>query len=186
MGETVDERRRETVREALMRWPVLICAFAILASCGVELSEAEQAELDRAVVERVREANDFAPPLVEVVPEPILYPDIEANDLFGLACSSAPGTSMGAREIARETDAFVKLDGEVIRFAADPGSRELPANTHLLYNGREYSLRLEIEDKQAGEQVGDGGAVLYEGTAWLRDRWDRVIYQGTGAVDCGA
>ena len=40
--------------------------------------------------------------------------------------------------------------------------------------------------REVGEQVGDGGAVLYEGTVWLRDRWDRVIYQGTGAVNCGA
>jgi len=169
-----------------MRWPVIICIAAVLAGCGEEMSEAEKAEQDRELVERVREANDTAPPLVEVVPEPILYPDIEANDLFGLACSYAPGTSMGARVIAREADAFVKVDGEMLRFAADPGSRELPANTRSLYNGREYSLRLDIQDKQAGEQVGDGGAVLYEGTVWLRDRWDRVIYQGTGAVDCGA
>ena len=169
-----------------MRWPVIICIGAALAGCGEEMSEAEKAEQDRELVERVREANDTAPPLVEVVPEPILYPDIEANDLFGLACSYAPGTSMGARVIAREADAFVKVDGEMLRFAADPGSRELPANTRSLYNGREYSLRLDIQDKQPGEQVGDGGAVLYEGTVWLRDRWDRVIYQGTGAVNCGA
>jgi hypothetical protein len=169
-----------------MRWPVIICIAAALASCGEQMDEAQKAEEDRELVERVREANDTAPPLVEVVPEPILYPDIEANDLFGLACSYAPGTSMGARVIAREADAFVKLDGAMIRFAADPGSRELPANTRSLYNGLEYSLRLDIEEKQPGEQVGDGGALLYEGTVWLRDRWDRVIYQGTGAVNCGA
>ena len=169
-----------------MKLPVIILAGLAIASCGDDISDAERAEEDRAVVESVRNANDTAPPLIEVVPEPILYPDIEANDLFGLACSYAPGTSMGARVIAREVDAFVKVDGDVLRFAADPGSRELPAGTRSFYNGREYSLRLEIEDKQTGEQIGDGGAVLYEGTVWLRDRWDRVIYQGTGAVNCGA
>lgn len=169
-----------------MRLPVIICIAAALVSCGDQMSDAQKAEEDRILAERVREANDTAPPLVEVVPEPILYPDIEANDLFGLACSYAPGTSMGARVIAREADAFVKVDGDMLRFAADPGSRELPANTRSLYNGREYSLRLDIQDKQAGEEVGDGGALLYEGTVWLRDRWDRVIYQGTGAVNCGA
>lgn len=168
-----------------MRLLVIMLAGLAIASCGDELSEVERAEQDRAVVESVRDANDTAPPLIEVVPEPILYPDIEANDLFGLACSYAPGTSMGARVIAREVDAFVKVDGDVLRFAADPGSRELPAGTRSLYNGREYSLRLEIDDTQSSEQ-GDGGAVLFEGTVWLRDRWDRVIYQGTGAVNCGA
>lgn len=166
-----------------MRWSVIACLSAALVSCGDELSESEQEERDAAIVERVREANDMAPPLVEVVPEPILYPDMEANDLFGLACSYAPGTSMGARVIAREADAFVKLDGEVLRFAADPGSRELPASTRSFYNGREYSLRLDISDKATDEET---NPAFYEGTVWLRDRWDRVVYQGTGAVDCGA
>ncbi|MGB3796989.1 MAG: hypothetical protein WA957_11870 [Alteraurantiacibacter sp.] len=162
-----------------MRLPVIILAGLAVASCGGdELNQDERAEQDRAVIEKVRNANEAAPPLIEVVPEPILYPDLEANDLFGLACSYAPGTSMGARVIAREADAYVKLDDEMLRFAADPGSRELPAGTRSLYNGREYSLRLEVYDKESGE--------LFEGTVWLRDRWDRVIYQGTGAVDCSA
>ncbi len=166
-----------------MRLPLIVCLAAALASCGDELSSAEQAELDRDVVERVREVNEAAPPLVEIVPEPILYPDMEANDLFGLACSYAPGTSMGARVIAREADAFVKVDGQVLRFAADPGSRELPAKSRTLYNGREYSLRLDVADKQVDPDV---DATSSEGTVWLRDRWDRVVYQGTGAVNCGA
>lgn len=168
-----------------MRWPVLICMATMLVSCGDDLSEAERAEEDRAVVERVREANDTAPPMEEVVPETILYPDIEANDLFGLACSYAPGTSMGARVIAREADAFMKVEGEMLRFAADPGSRELPAKTRSLYNGREYSLRLEIDENSIVEGIGPEPA-LFEGTVWLRDRWNRVVYTGTGAVNCGA
>lgn len=169
-----------------MRLLVILLAGLATASCGDAISDVERADEDRAVVETVRSANDTAPPLIEVVPEPILYPDIEANDLFGLACSYAPGTSMGARVIAREVDAYVKIDDNLLRFAADPGSRELPAGTRSLYNGREYSMRLEIDAEQAGEEVGEGGGALYEGTVWLRDRWDRVIYQGTGAVNCGA
>ena len=166
-----------------MRWAVVMCLGGALISCGDDVSEAEKAERDRALAERVREANDAPPPMVEVVPEPILYSDIEANDLYGLTCSYAPGTSMGARVIAREADAFMKVDGEMLRFAADPGSRGLPAKTRSLYNGREYSLRLDIGHKQYAE---NDAAAQMEGTVWLRDRWDRVIYQGTGAVECGA
>ncbi|WP_338244816.1 hypothetical protein [Aurantiacibacter hainanensis] len=150
------------------------------------MSESERAEQDRAVVERVRNANETAPPLVELVPEPILYPDLEAHDLLGQVCSYAPGTSMGARVIARETDAYMKIDGDMLRFAADPGSRELPAKTRSFYNGREYSLRLEIDDEVPSEDAGEDGSRFSAGTVWLRDRWDRVVYQGTGAVDCGA
>ncbi|MCB2065954.1 MAG: hypothetical protein KDE15_04850 [Erythrobacter sp.] len=176
-----------------MRWTLLAAAgllgaLPLLAACGEQLSESEQQAQDRAMVERVREANDAAPPLVEVVPDPILYPDLEAQDLFGLQCAYAPGTSLGARVIARETDAWVKLNGEMIRLAADQGSRELPAGTRSLYTGRDFSLRLDVEDKGDGEAEGEGAnaATLLEGTVWLRDRWDRVIYQGTGAVNCGA
>lgn len=169
-----------------MRLLPFLCVPVLLAACGDELTAAEQAAQNEQLAERVREANDIEPPLVELVPEPLLYDDIEANDLYGLACSYAPGTSMGARVIAREVDAFVKIDGEVLRFAADPGSRELPAATRSLYNGREYSLRLEIVEKDTSEEATDGGAAFYEGSVWLRDRWDRVVYQGTGVVNCGA
>lgn len=167
-----------------MRWLLVIGAAALLAACADELSPSEQEAENEAMAERVREANDIAPPLVEVVPDPLLYDDIEANDLYGLTCAYAPGTSMGARVIAREVDAFVKIDGEVIRLAADPGSRELPAATRSLYNGREYSLRLEIAENTTDEETTE--AVFYEGTVRLRDRWDRVVYQGTGVVNCGA
>jgi len=161
----------------------LICC-PILAGCDSEMSQAERDARDAEIVERVKEANDLAPPLFDIVPQAILHPDIEANDLFGKSCAYAPGTSLGARVIARETDAYMKIDGEMVRFAADPGSRELPAGSRTLYNGREYSLRLEIEgdDADKDESVGTD---LFEGTVWLRDRWDRVVYQGSGAVSCG-
>lgn len=169
-----------------MRWATVICAALALSGCKKELTPEQQAAENEALAERVREANNTAPPLVEVVPDAILYPDIEANDLFGLACSYAPGTSMGARVIAREVDAYMKINGEMVRFAADPGARELPAKTRSLYNSREYSLRLDIADDDAGTQVGDGGAMSYEGTIYLRDRWERVVYEGTGTANCGA
>lgn len=156
-----------------------------VAACGDEVSPEQQAADNRVLSDLVREANDNPPPLDEVVPEPILYDDIEANDLYGLSCAYAPGTSMGARVIAREVDAFMKIDGELVRFAADPGSRELPANSRTLYNGRTYSLRLEIAE-EPNEASLDGGVQSFEGTMWLRDRFDRVIYTGSGTVQCGA
>ncbi len=154
----------------------------LTAACGEAPLDAEQESYDAAVVERVREANDAEPPLAEVVPETIGYPDMEANDLLGLACSYAPGTSMGVRVIARETDAYMKIDGELMRFAADPGSRELPANSRTLYNSRQYALRLAIDDIVAEGEIED---TSYEGTLWLYDRWDRVVYTGTGTAVCG-
>ncbi|WP_340587757.1 hypothetical protein [Erythrobacter alti] len=163
---------------------VTITGIALLATaCGEAPPDAEIESENAAVVDRVREANEAGPPLGEVIPETITYPDIEANDLLGLACSYAPGTSMGVRVIARETDAYMKIDDEMVRFAADPGSRELPAKTRSLYNGRLYSLRLNIEEPMTEGEI---EGTTHEGTMWLYDRWDRVVYTGTGTVNCGA
>ena len=162
----------------------LLGASASLSACGEQISPEEQERLDAEAVAAVKRANSAIPPLEEVVPEPILYPDIERHDLYGLACAYAPGTSLATRVVTRAADAFVKVEGEMLRFAADPGSRELPAQTRTLYNGREYSLRLEIEGE--GTPVAEGsGATRYSGTVHLRDRWDRTVYTGTGTVDCG-
>jgi hypothetical protein len=165
-----------------MRSAPIIAALLAVTACGQSdepLSEAEQ----QRIVSSVRAANETAPDLIEVTPEPILEADLERWDLYGQSCTYAPGTSLGARVIAREADAFIKLDGDLVRFAADPGSRQLPMRTRGLYNGREFSLRLEIasEGEQANIKTGPGN---YEGTIWLRDPWDRVVYQGTGTVTC--
>ncbi len=162
---------------------LIVAAGALaLASCGEALSEGEQAAENAAMADQVREANQAGTPIEEVVPETISYPDMEANDLLGLACAYAPGTSLAVRVIAREADAYMKIDGEMVRFAADPGSRELPANTRTLYNGREYSLRLAIEEVLAEGEIEN---TTYEGTMWLYDRQDRVVYTGTGTANCG-
>ncbi len=164
----------------------LVAALALAScACSAEADESMDAAEQARVVEAVRLANNAKPGIVEVVPEPILYPDIERWDLYGQACAYAPGTSLGARVIAREGDAFMKIDGELVRFASDAGSRQLPMRTRSLYNGRAFSLRLEITDN--GEQVNlKNGPGTYEGTIWLRDQWDRVVYQGSGTVSCAS
>ena len=160
-----------------------IAALALAAiSCSAEPEAVSDADQQR-LVESVRLANDAKPSIVEVTPEPLLQPDIERWDLYGQACAYAPGTSLGARVIAREGDAFMKIDGELVRFASDSGSRKLPMRTYSLYNGRAYSLRLEIADEGAAVNLKNGPGT-YEGTIWLRDQWDRVVYQGSGTVSC--
>ncbi|KRA83385.1 hypothetical protein ASD76_04850 [Altererythrobacter sp. Root672] len=154
----------------------------LLAGCGSSSTPEEQALEDARDVAMVEAANKSEPPLQLVTPEPILLPDLERYDLYGAACNYAPGTSLGTRVVAREADAFVKIDGEVQRFAADPGSRELPLGTRTLYNGKEFSLQLEI--KGEGEATADGKE-NYEGTVTLRDPHGRPVYEGTGLAQCG-
>jgi len=167
-----------------MRRCLTVAMLVLLAGCGEEPTPEEQAAADARDVAMVEQANNVMPPLAEVTPEPILLPDIERYDLYGEACNYAPGTSLGTRVVSREADAFVKIEGEVHRLAADPGSRELPMHTRTLYSGKEYSLRLAIED-EAGAEEGDG-TTSYEGSVTLRDRYGRVVYEGTGLAQCKA
>ncbi|WP_137679215.1 hypothetical protein [Aurantiacibacter suaedae] len=168
-----------------MRTALLIGLAVALASCSDEQSPEEKAAQDQKVVQMVRAANEAPPPIEEVIPQAILYPDIEKEDLFGASCAYAPGTSMGARVIAREADAYMKIEDEMIRFAADPGARQLANRTGSLYNGRQFSLRLEIEG-EGREDPNASESTLYQGTIWLRDRWDRIVYTGSGTVSCGS
>ena len=160
-----------------------IAALLVLAGCDREPTPEEQAMADARDVAMVEAANEIMPPLEEVTPEPILLPDIERYDLYGEACNYAPGTSFGTRVVAREADAFVKIEGEVHRLAADPGSRELPLHTRTLYSGKEYSLRLNMVPQDGAEA---GETADYEGTVILRDQWGRVVYEGTGLAQCKA
>jgi hypothetical protein len=161
----------------------LAFAALMLAGCERDLTPEEQAQRDERDIALVEQASRVLPPLRQVTPEPILYPDIERHDLYGAACNYAPGTSLGTRVVAREADAFVKIDGEVLRFAADPGSRELPLRTRSLYNGRNHVLRLQIDAD--GEQAGME-TVNFEGSVTLLDAHGRVVYEGSGLAQCGS
>lgn len=167
--------------------PWWLLPLALLAACGggEELSPAELAAKAERDVAMVRRANSAAPPVRQVTPEPILFPDIERHDMYGQSCNYAPGTSLSTRAIARAADAFVKVEGEVVRMAADPGAREMPSRTRSHYDGRGYSLRLAVSGD--GQSAGEGSeAVDYQGTMTLYDSWGRVVYTGAGLVQCGA
>lgn len=162
---------------------VLIVAALLLAGCERELTPEERAIQDARDIALVEQANGSLPPLRQVTPEPILYPDIERHDLMGAACNYAPGTSFGTRVIAREADAFMKINGEVQRFAADPGARELPQRTRSLYSGRTYSLRLGLEGE--GDPA-DGDETNFSGRVTLYDANGRVVYEGEGLAQCSS
>ena len=166
-----------------MRQLLMLAGLALLLpGCRDEAAPGERNAADERAVAMVEAANKAPPPVQLVTPEPILLPDIERYDLLGETCSYAPGTSLGARVIAREADAFMKIDGNIERFAADPGARELPMHTRSVYNSKDYSLVLALrEDTGEGEQ-----RASYEGSVTLRDAAGRVIYEGTGEAQCVA
>ena len=161
-----------------MRWAISLIPLA-LAACSSEPDEAER----QAAVAEV-EANQEAPP-EELELQPILYPDIEKNDLYGAGCSFAPdGGGLGAVALALADEGYVKRGEEILRFAADKGSEELPYLARRKYDGSDYSFTLEL-DRDSGAPSGDETSD-YSGSLTVKDGKDRVVYESTGIVQCGA
>lgn len=166
----------------ILSLPLLGTVMA-LAACGDDVSSQEQHEADAQAVAMVEQANSAEPPLEELVPEPIIETDMQAEEMGGERCTYSPGTNHGVLVVARQVDAYMKIANRLVRFAADPGARQLPFETRTLYNGREYHLRLDIpEDESAGTEATAG--TEFEGTVTLFDQWDRVVYSGDGPVTC--
>ncbi len=161
-----------------MRIAISLAVLA-LAACSGEPSEEER----RAAVAEV-EANRTPAPETLVL-ETIGYPDIEANDLYGAGCNFAPdGGGMGAVAIAMAEEGYLKRKGEILTFAADSGSRELPYLARSRYDGKAYSFSLEVDDASeapSGMETSD-----YSGELTVEDQYGGVVYQSTGIVQCGA
>ena len=157
--------------------------FLLLAACGSETTPEEQARLDAEAVEQVRASQ--TPPVIAIVPEPIGNPDIDRFEMFGLGCSFAPGAeAAGPVAITLLGEAFMKVDGEVERFAPDAGSPETAYGTRRKYDGKRFSFQLEL-DPGEGEQIGME-TIQHDARLVARDSRDRVIYQADGTARCGA
>lgn len=155
----------------------------LLAACGGEMTAEEQAAADERAIAAVK-ANQ-APPTRAVVPEKILYPDIEENDLFGTSCAFAPeGGGLGAIALAMEGEGYLKLDGEIVRLAADKGSGDLPMGARQKYDGKEISFRLEL-DQEAGEQEGVE-TINYPARLTILDSSDHLVFEASGISQCGS
>ena len=162
-----------------MRLAMLLLAVASLAGCSSEPSEEER----QAAVAEV-EANQ-APAPEELQLQPIEFADIEANDLFGAGCNFvADGGGAGSLAIAMAETGYVKKDGEILEFAADTGSAELPYLARREYDGKAYSFTLDLDESTAaptGIETSD-----YSGSLTVFDPQGRPVYQSTGIVQCGA
>lgn len=164
-----------------MRWMVGVAVLALCA-CEKEISPQEQARLDDRDVAMVERANRMPPPLREVTPDPILPGDRERYAIKPGGCSFSPGFSMSERVIATPVIAFVKIEDEMMRFAADVGSAELPSGVRSQYFGRNYSLQLQIGESADGKERESSAGP--EGTVTLRDAQGRMVYSGSGMVHC--
>jgi hypothetical protein len=157
----------------------LVLALA-LAACSIEPSAAEKKAADDRAVAQVEAVQRQKPPPRAINPQPILFADIQKFNLFGAGCAFAPGGSIGAVLLTRNTAGFIKLSDGMIRFAADAGSAALPFDTRSHYVGKTMSLSLT----RLGDEPAD--ALRWRARLIVTDTFDQPVYQADGLVQCQA
>ncbi|ANU07944.1 hypothetical protein [Paraurantiacibacter namhicola] len=115
--------------------------------------------------------------------QPILYPDIEANDLFGAGCNFASGKSMAAVVLAQSDYAAIKIDGEVLQLGPAEGTGELELGARDTYASEDYRLELAL---QGGGESSGYETVDFQGAVRLSDASGNPVYATTGTAQCGS
>jgi hypothetical protein len=122
-------------------------------------------------------------PAATVNPQPIGYPDIEANELYGASCAYASGTSMAPIVIAFADEAVMKIDGAILRFRVDEESEGswLGEDSRYLADDRVLLLTIAGEGTPASEETAN-----FTGTVRLIDGAGAELFATKGTVQCGA
>jgi hypothetical protein len=167
-----------------VRRSIAALSLLALAACSKpEPSPAQQEARDTADIAAV-EAVQNIPPTPEE-PGPILYPDIDKYKLFGAACAFVPsGGGIAPVVLAQEKSAYMKLDGQIVRFAPDPGSPKLPVGAHGKYDAKAWSITLDIAEGEGRDTTTD--AVDFNAHFTLRNDHDQAVYDANGTARCGA
>ena len=159
-------------------------ALALLAACAREPSEAEKRAAAERAIAQVEAVQKQKPPPRMLAPHPILFADIDRHGLYGAHCAFAPGDSMGAVLLARDKDAYMKIAGQMVRFASDPGSARMPLGAWSRYTGRELAVALTRAEAKGTPGPSDGNR--WDGHLTVTDAFDQVVYDADGLVQCNS
>jgi len=164
----------------------MLAIFMVLlaAGCGpAEPSPQEKEARDLRDIAMVEAAQKIDPPREPVTPEEILPVDIEDNDLLGVGCSFTPAGQHNPVALGMVGAAYIKVDKQIERLAADKGGEQMPYGTWSKYDGKRYVLRL-AKDASDGTPVGSE-AVEWSGRMSLLDPYDRPVFESHGTLQCG-
>ncbi|MBU6396023.1 MAG: hypothetical protein KGQ75_15745 [Sphingomonadales bacterium] len=123
------------------------------------------------------------PPASTVQPEPITYPDIKDNELYGAGCNFTPeGGGMSALALAQEGEAIIKVKGKIERIPADKKSQILPETARTRYLGPDRILLLApLPD---AKPVENGVVKTLATSLTIMDPLGRIQFFAKGVVQC--
>lgn len=155
-----------------------VVAVVLLAGCGEKDTARQQAEdaADVAMVERLSKE-----PLVPMVPKAITAQDVARYGLDKPGCSFRKNGEGEPLFIAAKDEGFLRIEGELKRYAAKGTSADLPGGARSTYVGLASWVDLVRQP--------DAGGALSDDLNWparmiLHDAQERVAFMADGTMTC--
>lgn len=148
----------------------LAVALALLTTACNGQKPQEKAAADARAVAQVEAIQKIKPP-VQPLELGAVNPNVRRLYKLGASdCAFATDLNPGAFPmlIVGGPKAVLLIDGEPAIFAADSGSPEVTAGVHARYVGRSYSAQFARQPDRVT----------------IRDRFERIVYQASGALSC--
>jgi len=122
-------------------------------------------------------------PAPQLALQPILYPDIAQNKLYGSGCNFvASDGGMGAVFMAQDARGFMKIDGHIVDIPTAADAAGLPQSAHTHYSGPLYSATLTQVPGAKPKAMGVVSAFTAHFTVF--DARRQPIYDATGDAQC--
>ncbi len=126
---------------------------------------------------------EAAEPEAEFTLQPIRYPEIESNDIYGPGCRfRLDNGGLSALAMTRAEDAFIRVDGTVFPLGVDLTSEKAPLGTREIYRGQQYQMALDLTGE---EMASGGGRTEYTATLRITDAENSLLYEQPGIAQCG-
>lgn len=156
---------------------ITLAALVFLSGCGQKDSARKEAEdeHDIAMVQRMSKE-----PFKPIAPKPITTIDVERYGLDKPGCRFRKQGEADPIFIGNAEEGFMRIDGDLKRYAAKLESAQLPGNARTTYVGLSTWVDLvSLPDRDGGSDHTHWPARLV-----LHDSQERVAFLADGEVTC--
>jgi hypothetical protein len=123
------------------------------------------------------------PAMPQLALQPILYPDITRNKLYGASCNFVPSNGgMGAVFLAQATQAIIKIDDHVVPIPLAANAGPLAQGAHTRYAGPLYAATLV--PVPGGKHTMMGAVPVFAAHLTITDAKAQTVYDATGDTQC--
>ena len=160
----------------LINAALLIPAILVVSCTKVDATAPGSAAEDARAIAAVEAVQQRLPPVDFVTQQPIPVSGGEPC-AFNFSASARPPVFRFGPDVGR-----VMIDGNAKGFAADHGSVEVYPGVRQQYDGKEYSLQIQLD---AADPDNRGNAQHWPAKLTMSDRYERPVFLAMGMVTCG-